>query len=150
MLRQLLFAIVFSIGSVITARPPVALAAAPANDELATATLVSVLPFNQTISTVEATTGGDDPHCEGRGSSVWYRFTPSSNSQVIANTFGSDYNTTISVLRLESPSTALTLIACNDDWSGTQSRVQFSGIAGVTYYISRSRHPCLPPAARSC
>lgn len=113
--------------------PSVARAAAPANDEIAAATAVDSLPFSDTLDTTEATTAADDPLCAGNGHTVWYTFTPSADIRLDANTFGSSYDTTISVYT-GSPG-ALTQVACNDDSAGLQSQVVFEATGGQTYYI---------------
>jgi len=109
------------------------LAQAPVNDDFDNATTITSLPFTDTLSTVDATTAADDPYCAGNAHSVWYAFTPSQNVSVQTNTFGSDYDTTLSVYT--GTRGALTQIACNDDSGGLQSRVFFEASAGVTYYI---------------
>ncbi len=73
-----------------------AVAAPPANDDFDNATLVPGLPFSDAIDTTDATTAADDPDCAGQGPTVWYAFTPSEDTEVAANTFGSDYDTTLS------------------------------------------------------
>ncbi|WP_437857025.1 hypothetical protein [Sorangium sp. So ce363] len=109
--------------------------AQPANDAITSATVVPQLPFTDTISTVDATTALDDPNCAGNGPTVWYSFTPSTDVDVFveANTFGSEYDTTVSVYT-GSPGN-LTQLACNDDAVGLLSRVVFNATAGTTYYV---------------
>jgi len=113
--------------------PSIALAAAPANDEIAAATAIGGLPFTDTLDTTEATTAPDDPSCAGNGHTVWYTFTPSADIRLDANTFGSSFDTTISVYT-GSPG-ALAQIACNDDTAGLQSQVLVDATGGQTYYI---------------
>ncbi|HKY54088.1 MAG TPA: hypothetical protein VJM08_07285 [Anaerolineales bacterium] len=111
-----------------------AVAAPPANDDFNSATVVTEpLPFSDVISTVEATTAADDPDCVGQGPTVWYAFTPSQDMQVQANTFGSDYDTTLSVYTGSQGN--LTQIACNDDAFGVQSVVLFDAVANETYFF---------------
>jgi hypothetical protein len=111
-----------------------AIAQPPANDDFASATVVPGLPFTDQVNTTEATTAADDPDCFGQGATVWYSFTPTTDLRVEANTFGSDYDTTLSVYT-GAPG-ALTQIACNDDAVGSlQSRVRFDATAGETYYF---------------
>lgn len=112
-----------------------AMAAPPSNDDIASATLViEPLPFSDSINTTEATTAPDDPDCFGQGPTVWYEYTPSQDMRIIANTFGSDYDTTLSVYT-GSPGN-LNQIACNDDISGTlQSAVIIDVFAGQTYFF---------------
>ena len=123
--------------SVVVSAPSVAspaLAQAPPNDDFNSATVISALPFTDSVSTVDATPASDDPpNCAGNGPTVWYSFTPSANLRVDANTFGSDYDTTLSVYTGSRGS--LTQIACNDDSQGVQSEVVFDAVAGTTYYL---------------
>lgn len=111
-------------------------AAPPSNDDFDNATVISGLPFSDSLDTTEATTAPDDPDCVGQGPTVWYAFTPAEDIRVGANTFGSDYDTTLSVYTGYTGSRdALTLIACNDDTGGLQSRVSFDAVAGETYFF---------------
>jgi hypothetical protein len=109
--------------------------AQPANDDIANATSFSALPFSDgPVDTTTATSAPDDPQCAGTGPTVWYAFTPSSDVRVGIDTFGSDYDTTLSAYT-GSPGN-LTRIACNDDAGGTlQSAIAFDATGGVTYFI---------------
>jgi hypothetical protein len=113
--------------------PSAAMAVPPPNDDFDSATVISSLPFTDSLNTTEATTAGDDPDCFGNGPTVWYSFTAGSDILVDANTFGSDYDTTISVYTGSRGS--LTQIACNDDTVSLQSQVVFQATTGVTYFI---------------
>jgi hypothetical protein len=109
--------------------------AQPTNDDFDNATVVTEpLPFTDSITTVDATTAADDPECFGNGHTVWYEYTPSTAGFINANTFGSDYDTTLSVytgIRGE-----LTQIACNDDSGDTvQSSVTWEVVPGATYHL---------------
>jgi hypothetical protein len=108
-----------------------AAAAPPANDDFDSAVVIAALPFGDTTDTTEATTAPDDPFCAGNGSTVWYSFTPSADMDIAANTFGSDYDTTLSAYT--GTRGALEQVACNDDSQGLQSRILFPARAGVTY-----------------
>jgi len=71
---------------------------------------------------------------------VWYKYTPSSNVTLSADTFGSESNfdTVLNVLTgpASSPTFgALTLVGCNDDSGGTTSQVVFGATGGTTYYF---------------
>jgi len=113
--------------------PSAASAAPPTNDSFASATVVSSLPFSTTVDTREATWDESDPwDCDSNGS-VWFSFTPATNTVVRADTFGSDYDTVLSAWTGSQGS--LSLLACNDDANGGQSRVTFSATAGTTYYF---------------
>lgn len=111
-----------------------AFAVPPSNDNFENATLVAEpLPFADSISTVEATTAPDDQNCVGNGPTVWYTYTPTQNTQVEGNTFGSEYDTSLSVYTGSQGN--LIQINCNDDADGLQSRVIFDAVAGQTYYF---------------
>jgi hypothetical protein len=108
--------------------------AQPANDELASAVIIPSVPFTPpALDTTAATTAADDPFCAGNGHTVWYRFTPTQDQRVEINTFGSDYDTTLSVWTGSQGN--LENVACNDDTGSLQSRVRFDATAGETYFI---------------
>jgi len=110
------------------------LAAPPANDDISGAVVVTEpLPFSHTVSTVEATTAVDDPNCVGNGPSVWYVFTASADGHIRVDTFGSDYDTTLSGY-IGAPG-SLIQIGCNDDSLGLQSQLNLPVTAGTTYYF---------------
>ena len=109
------------------------LVAAP-NDDFDDATVITALPFTDDVSTTQATTAADDPDCFGMGHTVWYSFTPTAGMTVQADTFGSDYDTTLSVYTGTRGS--LTQIACNDNFAFSQSsRARFNATAGTTFFI---------------
>jgi hypothetical protein len=125
------------IGFMAALVPLAAQTVAPANDDFDSATAVQAVPFGTTEVTSGATVAADDPFCSGRSATVWFSFTPSQNVVIQANTFGSNYDTTLSVWTGNRG--ALNLVACNDDSQGTlQSRVSFSANAGVTYFFMAS------------
>ena len=115
------------------------------NDDFNNAIVIGSIPFTKNQNVTSATAAPDDPvGCYGMSQTVWYAFTPSSNIRLEANTFGSNYDTTLSVytgLR-----GALTQVACNDDSNDTaQSRVRFDGVASTTYYFKvASFYPVSP------
>jgi hypothetical protein len=105
------------------------------NDDFNNATVVPSIPFSKSQDVSNTTTAPDDPYsCYGRSQTVWYAFTPNTNIRLEANTFGSNYDTTLSVYT--GSRGALTQAGCNDDSNGTlQSRVRFDAVAGTTYYF---------------
>lgn len=110
------------------------LAAPPANDDISTPVTVTDLPFTHTQTTTRATSAYDDPFCAGSMRTVWFVFTAPADMRVEINTFGSDYDTTLSVYT--GTRGALSQIACNDNSArGPQSRVRFNATSGVTYFI---------------
>ena len=83
------------------------------------------------MSTVEATSAVDDPSCFGNDTSVWYAFTPVVSGSITAETFGSDYDTTLSAYT--GTQGALTQLTCNDDaGAGLLSQIRFPVAAGTT------------------
>jgi hypothetical protein len=115
------------------AQADVTATAVPANDDIGDARVIGSLPFTDNVNTEDATPQPGDPDCVGNGPTVWYRFTPATTTRINANTFGSDYDTSLSVYT-GSPGD-LTQIACNDDAGSFQSSVTFEAEAGETYFI---------------
>jgi hypothetical protein len=108
-------------------------AAAPGNDDQANAIVINTIPYSNTQDTSEATTDDDDPWCSGQGPTVWYSFTPSEDIRLEANTFGSDYDTTL-LAAVDDGAGGLDVLRCNDDaGDDLQSRIRFEAEAGVTY-----------------
>ncbi|MCC5624969.1 calcium-binding protein [Nostoc sp. CHAB 5715] len=67
--------------------------------------------------------------------SVWYNWTAPASGQVVIDTFGSNYDTSLAAYQGSSVNN-LTTIAGNDDTSGLQSQVVFTAVAGQTYQIA--------------
>jgi Putative Ig domain len=121
----------------------VVVAPPPANDDFGSATAVSSIPYTINEDATSATVAPDDPYCYGRNQTVWFAYTPQSNIRLEANTFGSNYDTTVSAYT--GTRGALTPVACNDDSAGTlQSRVRFDATAGTTYYFMASTFSIFP------
>jgi len=121
------------LATIILANVAPAVHAMPPNDDFRRRTIVNAPGFVDNVNTQAATTEPGDPYCAGRGPTVWYAFTPSADMRVEVNTFGSDYDTTVSVH--VGRSSALVQVACNDDTGSLQSRVRFDVVANVTYYV---------------
>jgi hypothetical protein len=103
--------------------------AQPANDDFDSATVISALPFTDTISTVDATNPGDDPFCNGFEHTVWYAFTPTQDTPVKADTAGSDYATSLGVYT--GSRGALGEVAC----ASSPAEVAFNASANTTYFF---------------
>ena len=69
----------------------------PANDDFDNAIVVNELPYSATEDTTGATAAFDDPTTCANNGSVWFAFTPAASMQIVANTFGSNYDTVLSV-----------------------------------------------------
>lgn len=108
-----------------------ALAAAPSNDDAGSPTVIASLPFVDTLDTTEATADPSDPDCFGSGplnASVWYAFTTGADPiTLLADTAGSDYGTTITVMA-GSP-TGDGIVACGFDGA------QLPAEPSTTYYF---------------
>jgi PKD repeat protein len=114
---------------------PTALAQA-FNDDFANAAVITSLPFFQFEDTAQATSDPTDPtDClDTNNGSVWFAFTPPSDTTIEADTFGSSYNTVLSAWT--GTQGALSLVACNDDFNGLlQSRITLQVTGGTTYYF---------------
>lgn len=114
----------------------------PPNDDFNTPTVIPSMPFTTTENVATATVAVDDPFCAGRTQTVWFAFTPTQNMRIEANTFGSNYDTTLSVYT--GSRGALTQLACNDDSGSLQSRIRFDAVAGTTYYFMVSSFSFFP------
>lgn len=127
-----------ALGSLTFASP--ALAAPPSNDDIGSPTIVGALPYTDgPYDTTEATTGATDPDdCFGSAdrSTVWYSFTPTVSGWYGADTFGSDYDTTLYV-GTPNGSGGIDVIECNDDaGNDLQSAVRWEAVAGTTYLLT--------------
>jgi Tol biopolymer transport system component len=100
------------------------------NDDRADAFPVSSVPFTARTDTRKATREPDESAACGqlRGGSVWYRYTPPSDVGLIANTFGTNYSTTLGAFA------GGTNVRCDTDVRGN-AIVQFVARKGVTYFF---------------
>jgi hypothetical protein len=116
----------------------------PANDECAGATLVSSIPFTDSVDTTTATSNPADPSlsCNGNGAqtdgnTVWYAWTPAQDITVNISTVGSTRPTGSPLDTAHGVFTGscgnLTQVACVD--VGLTDDLIFEASAGVTYYI---------------
>jgi hypothetical protein len=131
--RLIRLTVVATIGLALGVLPAPAALAQPSNDDFANATVISSLPFSTTEDTTQATSGVGDPAECGNSGSVWFALTPPSNMTIQADTFGSNYDTVLSAWT--GTQGAFSRIACNDDFSGGQSRIVFKATGGTTYYF---------------
>ena len=110
----------------------IGVASVPVNDDFDDAIVVTDVPFTDMVNTLEATTADDDPVCVGQGPTVWYTFTAPADGSYEANTFGSDFDTTLGAY--SGARGSLVELACNDDASGLLSRVVLELAAGETVH----------------
>jgi hypothetical protein len=109
-------------------------AQAPPNDTFGQATVISSLPFSQTLDTSEATTDTTDAEALAAcglsvplAATVWYEYTPSVDQSLAIFTTGSSYNVGLAALT-GSPG-SLSAVTCFP-FQGT-----FSVTAGRTYHF---------------
>ncbi|HEY7546091.1 MAG TPA: sialidase family protein [Blastocatellia bacterium] len=109
----------------------------PLNDSCQTPRIIDALTYIDNLETSLATSSPDDPVlCAGdQGThSVWYRFTPSVNTVYGLDSFGSNFDTVLSVYTGACGS--LAQVACDDDSGpGNSSLLTFTASAGQTYLI---------------
>ena len=118
----------------------VTFAAAPANDNFGTPTLISGTSGTLSASNVFATaeTGEPDHGGDGLGAhaSIWFKWTAPANGVFLFDTFGSSFDTVLSAYTGTAVD-SLTLVEKNDDANQTsQSQIEFTAQAGTTYYIA--------------
>jgi len=111
---------------------PAALAQ-PSNDDFDAATVISTLPFSDALDMTTATLAADDPsdHCaDPLGATVWYTLSPSADTPVAFDTFGSNFLSSIAVYT--GSRGALTTLGCSS--LGTNS-FGLNASGGTTYHV---------------
>lgn len=140
--RVVTFVMLFGLALLPLVAGSASAASAPANDEFDHARPIDSIPYTGSQNTADATKRLSDPFtCEGKvGRTVWYSLRRANGVNLTVDTFGSDYDTVLTVYDRDSQTgvsgpAGLRRIACNDDTGTTQSSVQFRARANVTYYI---------------
>lgn len=115
----------------------------PANDSYSNMHVIGTLPFSETVDTTAATTqfGEPAPFCSyGTTASVWYRFTPGTDTLLVADTEGSDYAAVIGVWT--DTKFGLTPVACNGGFFPggpvtdiVDAKLAFEAEAGRNYFF---------------
>ncbi len=108
----------------------------PANDNFASATVLTGTSGSPAGSTATATKEAGEPSVAGDpgGKSIWYTFTPPSDGTLSADTYTSSFDTLLGLYKGPAVS-SLTLVASNDDSNSTlQSAVGPSAVTGGTNY----------------
>ena len=113
--------------------PGTAAAAPPTNDAFGSAAVVGSLPYSDVVNTTDSTIEGGEPQfCIFMNQTVWYLFTPATNSVVAVNNGGTGFQTNVNVYRSVGPGiTSLNFLGCSQNGSS----VTFQAEAGQTYYI---------------
>jgi hypothetical protein len=109
-----------------------ALAAPPANDNFATAEVITSLPYSSTVNNIDATVEPGEPLSCGSIGSFWYSFTPTQNMVVRLDMVGSVISGAVSIyLSSGSGFSNLTLLRC----AFSDTPANFNVEAGKTYYL---------------
>jgi hypothetical protein len=108
------------------------LAAAPSNDSFAGRTVITALPYSESLDTSEATTEATDAELNTEcgapalDASVWYQFTPATDIYLLVDVSESDYPAGV-LVATGSPGAFGPVIACGP------GAVAFQATAGETY-----------------
>jgi hypothetical protein len=115
------------------AAPAQAFAAAPSNDTIGGATVISAVPFNETIDTSQATTDADDAAINAQcgapatNGSVWYQLTAAESSSYLVDVSQSNFSAGV-IVATGAPG-QLGIVTCGP------GSVAFSADPGATYFI---------------
>ena len=128
---------------IISLTAPAAVLAAPPTNDAPPGLTIEAIPFIQTIDTTDAQIAALEPSptcTSGVTNSVWYNYTPSADVDLVADTFGSDYDTVLDVftgtVNADFSEAALLSVGCNNDIGAvTDSQLAFSASAGGRYLI---------------
>lgn len=123
------FLVVLTVSTLVVMLAPPA-AAAPPNDSPATAIEIASIPYSYEQDTTGADANG--PRFCSNNTSVFFTFTPSETVRVQVDTFGSDYDTVLSIYTRDR---GVNPIRCDDDRVGVASGARLRARAGTTYFI---------------
>lgn len=132
-----------------TLNPSAAVAAAPGNDDVGSATAIAAIPFDDVVAVGEATVQDGEPTetCAPFANTVWYAVTLPDATDLYVDTAGSNYDTAVAVW-VGSSFADVELIACNDDtFEGLQAAVGFAAEGGTTYLVQVGSFFEAPPDA---
>ncbi len=106
---------------------------APSNNRCVDATPVS---FGTIVSETCGASRDGSSSCQQSSNApdIWYVFTPEEDAVIAINTFGSTYDTLLSV-HTGCPGTFVNEIVCSDDCGSPDSCVSFNAVAGTSYRI---------------
>jgi hypothetical protein len=136
--------VLLSLTAALVVGQPMAALAAPDNDDRASATPVTTIPFNDVVDVSDATVEDGEPatgcltyddEFDERfevpvGNTVWYEVSLSKRTQVLVDTAGSGFDTVAVVYDSE-----LNEVACNDDAGTLQAKVDFTAQRGQSYLV---------------
>jgi PKD domain len=139
LLPRLLAATAFVAGALLV--PSAASAAPSSNDDFANATVISSLPFSDTVDVTDATSQAGEPNCTSPpdSRSAWYDFTPASDQTVRLTATGQS-STTLAVYTGSDVSSLSNVTGC----SYFGQPVFLNANAGMTYHIRMAAFPFDP------
>jgi len=134
-----------------TSTTPLTMTEVDASDSCVGASTLDTIPSGDTDITIKDLTveAGDPaltctwgtPASSQGFHTGWYQFTATAHGLITIDTNGSNYDTVVTVFQDSNPRDATAIcddlqpVACNDDTNGLTSRVQFTAVKGITYYI---------------
>ena len=110
----------------------------PANDAFANATAIPGNSYNLSFASNAGATKepGEPAHAgDPGGKSLWWKWTAPASGTFQLDTLGSALATLLAVYTGGSVG-SLSLVVSNDNFSGTSSQVNFSAVAGTTYWFA--------------
>ena len=112
--------------------------APPANDNFASAATLTGSSTSTTGTNVNATKQTGEPNHGGDagGKSVWWNWMAPSSGNVVIDTNGSDFDTTLGVYTGSAVNALTTIAGDNNSGPNLTSRVAFPVTAGVLYHIA--------------
>ena len=132
------FAMVAAMAIVMTLLPATAAAAQPpGNDDFSAATPLSGVPFEDIVDVGEATVEPGEPTetCAPFANTVWYDLTVDAAIDVVVDTAGSNYDTTVAVWTGPSLENLDNVTCVDDTFTSLQAAASFSADPGETYHI---------------
>ncbi|RYG69724.1 hypothetical protein EON80_09275, partial [bacterium] len=108
----------------------------PANDNYASAQLISGNSGSATGNTLGSFYEDNEPTHIGRDSSVWFKWTAPANGAVTFDTIGSTFDTTLVAFTGSSVGSAQAVAQGNDGGGEGRSKLPFTVVGGTTYYIT--------------
>src|SRR5262249_37836323 len=118
--------------------PATASAAPPTNDDFANATVISSLPFSDTVDVTDATSQASEPNCTSPpdSRSAWYDYTPAADQTVRLDATGQS-STTLSVYTGSDVSSLSGVTGC----AYFGQPIFLSAKGGTTYHIRMAAFP---------
>jgi len=105
----------------------------PANDNFANATVITTLPFDDTVDSATATVEPGEPqNCVYSNNTIWYSFTPAQDMLLHVDMAGGQYESNLTIYWAYGPGIGgLNYVSC----SAWNPAIDFQAQAGVTYYF---------------